>query len=189
MNSKVLLGILATAIVCSFLLPSSGGGQSAAHLPEFVITDQNGAVLGAYSASSTLGTLSVMLVDSANDERFHIQIGTNYLRGADSNDVFYTNANCTGTPYVFAPSFFSSSIPGLRGSVYAIGADPTGMIDNRVVRGTTVNLGDNDAILNSRFRTNVATGPSCDAVDPGVDTVEAVEVMDLSTFVRPFIAH
>ena len=165
-----------------------GEADPIGRLPEFVIKDQNGTVLGPRSQASGTASVAVLMRDTINNETFDLQIAANSLRGADSNDVWYTNADCTGTAYVLEPAG-ASPIAEMRGSVYAVGrkAGATNE-DSVIVRGAGTGA-NNDAAINSRFRTFAPGAPSCSASDPGVNTVQATQVMDLSTLVRPFVAE
>ena len=157
-------------------------------LPQHVIKDQNGVVVGGLSMSSTTGAATVLMNDPLSGENFEIRVAADFIAGADSTDVFFTNADCTGVAYVLAPSVFAS-LPELRGSVFAVGPTPTGGTSCcQVFRGAGPES-NQDAAINSRFRASASDGYTCTAVDPGVDVVQAAAVIDLSHLVFPLVAE
>ena len=188
MQLRTFIASLALAGFCLPLLsPTLGEADPIARLPEYVVKDQSGTVFGVISQQSFPSGVLVLRRDTTNNQNYHIQITTTLMRGADDPDVYFTNANCTGTAYVEAPSTKSSFVAGMRGSVYVVGPDGAGgNVGNRIYRGAGAGA-DNDAAINSRFRGSLSGSPTCTGDDPGVDTVQASIVDNLSTFVTPFV--
>ena len=171
--------------------PQRGMADPIAQLPEFIVKDQNGNVLGILSQQSFPSGVIVLLRDTTHNENYFIQISTTLMRGSDSPNVYFTNTNCTGTAYVDAPSAVNasnSSIASLRGSVFVVGPDGLGgTVANRVYRGAGVGA-NNNGVINSRFQASLTGAASCDAgIDPSGNSVQATIVKNLSSFVTPFV--
>ena len=190
------ISILAVVTICTQML-SSGVSQAdpTVRSPQFVVTDQNGTLVGALASVGTRvsggGTnwVRVLRRDTTNNENYTFFVGVNFLEGIDDDDVWYSNNDCTGTAYVQAPSNFSD-LAGLRGSVFVIGrkAGATDE-DSLILRGSGAGA-DNSASMMSRYRTRQDAGPTCNtggSVFPTTSpTVVATQVDDLSGLTRPF---
>ncbi len=190
MNVKIIVKVLVLAAFGSLIWQQVGMSQTVAAIPEIVVKDQNDLVLGGLSVGSGAGSIAVMLKDTVNNQNYHILLGQNRLRGFNTSDVWYTNADCTGTAYVQAPSTLGRTTAALRGATYAIGRKVGGGSggpdeDSVIVRGA--GAGSNqDAIINSRWRTNTLSDPVCSSSDPAIDVVQATQIADLSNFQRPW---
>ena len=164
-------------------------------LPEFLVTDSVGTEVGAFAGTSDRVSggsnfVRVLRHDAGSGENYIFYLGPNRLQGLDDEDVFYQNADCTGTAYVAAPETFDE-LPGLRGSVFVVGkkAGASALVeDSLILRGSGVGA-DNTSNILSRYRTDVVNGPACftgSSVFPPALSVVAFEVADLSALIRPF---
>ena len=190
-----LAGCLLAVLLLSLTYAPPARGQAEVQLPEFTVTDMGGVLLGAYAGASDRVTggaayVRVLRQDTINNENYLLFVGPDHLQGLDDDDVWYSMADCTGTPYVKWPGDFHE-LPGLRGSVYAVGRKSGATDeDSVIVRGAISGMMDTDTgKLNSRYRTNIGSAPTCSSggsVFPPTNFVEATEVADLSALVRPF---
>ncbi len=105
------------------------------------------------------------------------------------DDVWYSNSDCTGAAYVLAPSNFSD-LSALRGSVYVIGRNPGVTDEDSLILRASGTGSDNSANMQSRYRTRLDTGPTCNSgaqtFPTTSPTVVATQVDDLSGLTRPF---
>lgn len=190
MRLRLILLIACALLVGIWILPDSPvEGVNTVQLPEFVIRDQNAVVLGPVSSSSTNAQTFVLMHNASDDESFQVQVSRNHFGGADTADVFFTNANCTGTAYVYASSVFGG-VAAMRNSVYAVGPTAAGTTACcRVYRGGSGAGSNQDVAINSRFRGSATNGPLCEAADPGINVVPATPVLDLSHIAFPLEAE
>lgn len=186
MRKNVTIAVLAIVAVVLLLahMTQPAKAQNTLTTPEWVVKDSNGTLVGGLSILAFHGQNWVSFHNDTDDENFYLTVRRDRLSGEFPN-VYYTNADCTGTPYIESPSD-SNGISALRGSSYGI-ARKVGATDedSYVVRGTGAGS-DNSGILQSRFR--AIDTPQCTMTSTSNNTVVATVVMDLSHFVRPFVA-
>ena len=184
MRKKVLLGILAGLAVGAVATHLSHPlkAQNTWNAPEWIVTDNNGTVVGGFSIVAFHGQNWVSFHNSTHNENFYLTVRKDRMSGEDPN-VYYSNADCTGTAYVSAPDV-GNGIASLRGSTYGLGRKPGATDEDAiVVRGTGAGA-DNSGSMQSRFR--AINTPQCELITTSNPTVVATQVMDLSSFVRPF---
>lgn len=198
MQTRFQLSTLAV-VSTLLLLPALGAGQEnpVYVAPQFTVTDQDGVVVGALASvgsrisSPSENFVRVLRQDTGSNENYTFLVGADHLQGIDDEDLWYSNADCTGTAYVLAPSNsgFAGDLVELRGSVFVIGRNPVvaaAIEDSLVLRGSGSGT-DNSGDMLSRYRTDLVNGPSCNTPDSTTsDTVEATLVDDLSGLLRPF---
>ena len=193
MKSRVLIPMLMLMLAnCIVLQPDTGMADPIGRLPELVVKDTNGTLLGPRSQASGSTSVTVLRKDPVNGDIYDLLVAANSLRGADSNDVWYTNADCTGTAYVVEPAGVFSPAAAMRGSVYAVGRSAGATNEDCLILRGAGSGSDQDAAINSRYRTLAPGTPSCTnngQFDPGVNVVQATQIDDLCSLVRPFVAE
>lgn len=183
MRRRTVFAALAlVGLVAGLGLMKQPAGGVTAQLPEFVLKDDNGVVIGGLAATATTGLVAILVRDPVNNENFHLQFGVNQFRGTDDDDVWFDDTTCGqsgGDAYVLEPSFFSSGLPGLRGSVYGVGPGP------KIYRGT--GAGANHGLdIKSKYHTHTINAPTCTMETTSSPTVLASEVLDLTGIVAPY---
>ena len=158
-------------------------------LPIAMLKDNSDNVVGPVleAGSSTI----VLLRNPNNNEPIILTFAPDRYRSATELNLYYTNANCTGTPYILDPDSSGSASVRLLGSTYTAGPvnatvslEPDLIFTNKFAAGTGT---DNSGILGSRYRVgNLFQTPTCDTSVISSPTIEAEQVLDLSALNPPF---
>ena len=191
---KNSLGLnLALISALSLLIPiSPADAQVTASVPEIVVKDNAGNVIGA---ARVIGrTVQVLVHDLDNDEVFHLKLGMFWFRTFDSDTLWFTGANCTGQAWVYAHQV--DSIALMRGSMYAVGPPIGGgqTIGHmyRSVDGEI--LADNSGVITTKWTLGNSDfgkfdGPMCSTETTASPTIKADVVAGLDDFVQTLAAN
>lgn len=194
MNKGARILIASASILGSFLVAQTLHAQATEIFPQIIVKDSSGAVVGP--AHATTNILHVFKRDPTNGDPFYLQFGKFWFRTADTDEMFFTGANCTGVAYVYAPKVLDSSLQHPRGSVYVlgpgVGGGTTPVHIYRSVDGAVP--ADNSGILTTKWELSNSNfgeleGPTCTTTGTGTDTVAALPVAALDSFVSTLLAN
>jgi hypothetical protein len=186
--------ILSTVLAITILGSAAAvHAQVAAKLPEFVVKDNLGNVLGPAHVSNN--NILVWVRDTTNNDFFYLKFGKWWFRASDTDEMFFDNNDCTGDAYVYAPNTLDDTIPAARGSTYTVGPTAAGGTTlGRVYRSTATTGANNGATIESKWELSNSKmgefeGPTCTMITTTLDTVLASPVSGLDAFVSTAIAN
>jgi hypothetical protein len=177
------VGVGSFLLLALCLCPFTAEAQTTAKIPNFVLKDGGGQVMGQVVGFGTLGDISLAMDDPAFDNDIPMII--NYKDDevqfeGPAGRVYYSQAECGGTAYVQLASESSSALTRWLGRAYEAGPTAgngvTPNTDIIIYRGQATAPGLTPTIA-SRFSGNTCLG----STDFGQTMVVADEVIDVTT--------